>query len=118
MGRAPGRELEKGEGVRKEVRRERWKRGGKGEGREKRGRKGLSRIFLDNNVGNPKSEFHAFGPIHSQTHVYRWLQDCNEVRLVDCGPKTADDDVLQTPKPTRHSSDRYDGAMPCKHRKT
>ena len=38
--------------------------------------------------------------LHSQTHVYRWLQDGNEVRLVDCGPKTADDDVLQTPKPT------------------
>ena len=38
--------------------------------------------------------------LHRQTHVYRWLLDCNDVRRVDCDPRTADDDVLQTPKST------------------
>jgi len=54
-----------------------------------------------------------------QTRVYQWLQDGNEVRLVVCGLKTTDGDVLQTMKPTNTVSlDRYDGTMQCKHRKT
>jgi len=36
--------------------------------------------------------------LHSQMHVQLWLLDYSEVRRVKCGPMTADDDVLQTPK--------------------
>jgi len=40
------------------------------------------------------------------------VQGGNEVRLDDCGRKTADGDVLQTPKPTDPA--RTDTMAPCR----
>jgi len=50
--------------------------------------------------------------LHSQMYVCLRLPDCNEVRRVDCGPMTADDDVLQTPK--RTGTVRTGTMAPCR----
>ena len=55
--------------------------------------------------------------LHIQMHVCLRLPYCKGVRRVDCGPMTADDDVLQTPKQT--GTVRTGTMAPWrKHRKT
>jgi len=62
---------------------------------------------------SPRKRLPCFRSCIAKRTFIDWLQDGNQLHLVDCGPKTANGDLLQTEKPTDTVGTDMNMMAPC-----